>query len=215
MLPSVPIFPVYNFFRQNIWHSIFDQFHFHHIFGDEMSIIRQDRQQAKALVVHFGDQLNVLSERRTNIWRQSRWVNKYLYFSNLNFTMKGATVKKAILRFFSHRDLICHHQKFQPWQTPPSRFLPRSPRFLTNIRCRYFSLNIWVVYDQLELDWCIFDQNWAKSRPLHFQIFQILNAIDRRIVHCIGHPARQLKLDKHRRTINISKDFRTIGYILI
>ena len=59
MLPSVPIFPVYNFFRQNIWHSIFDQFHFHHIFGDEMSIIRQDRQQAKALVVHFGDQLNV------------------------------------------------------------------------------------------------------------------------------------------------------------
>ena len=50
MLPSVPIFPVYNFFRQNIWHSIFDQFHFHHIFGDEMSVIRQDRQQTKALV---------------------------------------------------------------------------------------------------------------------------------------------------------------------
>ena len=45
MLPSVPIFPVYDFFRQNIWHSIFDQFHFHHIFGDEMSAIRQDRQQ--------------------------------------------------------------------------------------------------------------------------------------------------------------------------
>ena len=45
MPPSVPIFPVYNFFQQNIWHSIFDQFHFHHIFGDEMSVIRQDRQQ--------------------------------------------------------------------------------------------------------------------------------------------------------------------------
>ena len=38
MLPSVPIFPVYNFFRQNIWHSIFDQFHFHHIFGDKMTV---------------------------------------------------------------------------------------------------------------------------------------------------------------------------------
>ena len=38
MLPSVPIFPVYDFFRQNIWHSIFDQFHFHHIFGDEMTV---------------------------------------------------------------------------------------------------------------------------------------------------------------------------------
>ena len=45
MLSLIPIFPVYNFFRQNIWHSIFDQFHFHHIFGDEMSVIRQDRQQ--------------------------------------------------------------------------------------------------------------------------------------------------------------------------
>ena len=63
--------------------------------------------------------------------------------------------------------------------------MPISPRFLTNIRCRYFSLNIWVVYDQLELDWCIFDQNWAKTRPLHNQIFQILNAIDRPIVHCL------------------------------
>ena len=68
MLPSVPIFPVYNFFRQNIWHSIFDQFHFHHIFGDEMSIIRQERQQAKALVVHFGDQLNVYLREELQIF---------------------------------------------------------------------------------------------------------------------------------------------------
>ena len=98
--------------------------------------------------------------------------------------MNGASVKKVILMFFSGNDPICHSQKFQPSQTPHSHFLPISPRFLTNIRCRYFSLNIWVVYDQLELDWCIFDQNWAKTRPLHFQIFQILNAIDRPIVQC-------------------------------
>ena len=38
MLPSVPIFAVYNFFRQNIWHSIFDQFHFQHIFWDETTV---------------------------------------------------------------------------------------------------------------------------------------------------------------------------------
>ena len=38
MLPWVPIFPEYNFFRQNIWHSLFDQFHFHHIFGYEMTV---------------------------------------------------------------------------------------------------------------------------------------------------------------------------------
>ena len=133
MLSLIPIFPVYNYFRQNIWHSIFDQFYFHHKFGDEMSVIRQDRGAS-------------------NIWMHSRKVNKYLYFSNLNFTMKGASVKKVILRFSSGNDPICHSQKFQPSQTPPSHFLPISPRCLTNIRCQYFSLNIWVVYDQLELD---------------------------------------------------------------
>ena len=134
----------------------------------------------------FRGRVELLSERGvSNIWMHSRKVNKYLYFSNLNFTMKGASVKKVILRFSSGNDPICHSQKFQPSQTPPSHFLPIFPRFLTNIRCQYFSLNIWVVYDQLELDWCIFDQNWAKTRPLHFQIFQILNATDRRIVQCV------------------------------
>ena len=178
----VPIFPLYNFSDEIFGIQYLISFTFIIYLGTKWQ--SHQTRQAKALTAEtFRGPVEWLSERRTsNIWRHSRWVNKYLFFSNLNFTMKGATVKKAILRFFSHRDLICHHQKFQPWQTPPSRFLPRSPRFLTNIRCRYFSLNIWVVYDQLELDWCIFDQNWAKTRPLHFQIFQILNAIDRRIV---------------------------------
>ena len=79
MLSSVPIFPVYNFFRQNIWHSIFDQFHFHHIFGDEMSIIRQDRQQAKALVVHFGDQLNVYLREELQIFEGTAGESTNIY----------------------------------------------------------------------------------------------------------------------------------------
>ena len=98
------------------------------------------------------------------------------------------------MRVLSGNDPICHSQKFQPSQTPHSHFLPISPRFLTNIRCRYFSLNIWVVYDQLELDWCIFDQNWAKTRPLHFQIFQIPNAIDRPIVQWIPFCPKAIQL---------------------
>ena len=103
----------------------------------------------------FRGRVEWLSKRgASNIWMNSRYVNNFLYFSNLNFTMKGASLKKIILWFFSGNDPSCHLQKFQP-----SHFLPISPRFLTNIRCRFFSLNIWVVYDQLELDWCIFGQN--------------------------------------------------------
>ena len=142
----------------------------------------EEQWQLKAAETFWGPVEWLWERGASNIWVHSRKVNKYLYFSNLNFTMKGASVKKVILRFSSGNDPICHSQKFQPSQTPPSHFLPISPRFLENIRCQYFSLNIWVVYDQLELDWCIFDQNWAKTRPLHFQIFQILNAIDRPIV---------------------------------
>ena len=133
MLSLIPIFPVYNFFRQNIWHSIFDQFYFHHIFGDKMSVIRQDRQQTKApsrppfgssiwcvlfwssIGESFWGPVEWLWERgASNIWMHSRKVNKYLYFSNLNFTMKGASVKKVILRFFSGNNPICHSQKFEP-----------------------------------------------------------------------------------------------------
>ena len=80
-------------------------------------------------------------------------VSKQIYiFSNLNFTMKGASVKKVILRFLSGYDPNCHSQKLQPSKNPPSHFLPISPRFLTNIRCQYLSLNILVVYNQLKLD---------------------------------------------------------------
>ena len=119
----VPHFSVYNFFRQNIWHSIFDQFHFHHIFGDEMTV-------------------------------------------SSDKTSKGTSRPPSKLR-----------------RTPPSCFLPISPNFLMNIKCRYFSLDIWVAFNQLKFHSCVFDQNWAKTRPLHFQIFQILNATDSPIVH--------------------------------
>ena len=166
----------------NIWSVLLSSY----IWGrNECHQTRQatDKGTSRPAEIFWGPVEWLWERGASNIWMHSRKVNKYLYFSNLNFTMKGASVKKVILRFSSGNDPICHSQKFQPSQTPPSHFLPISPRFLTNIRCQYFSLNIWVVYDQLELDWCIFDQNWAKTRPLHFQIFQIPNAIDRPIVH--------------------------------
>ena len=46
MLPSVPIFQVYDFFRQHIWYLI-----------STISTIRQDRQRQKQQK-YFGDQLN-------------------------------------------------------------------------------------------------------------------------------------------------------------
>ena len=104
-------------------------------------------------------------------------------FFKSKFHNEGGVCEKSYFEVFFWQWSHLSFPKISTLTDHPSHFLPISPRFLTNIRCRYFSLNIWVVYDQLELDWCIFDQNWAKTRPLHFQIFQILNATDRRIVH--------------------------------
>ena len=94
----------------------------------------------------------------------------------------GADCQKGYFEFFFLSMISFVTPKNFNFDRPPLRVVCPFQDFLTNIR--YFSLNIWVVYDHLELDWCVFDQNWAKSRPLHFQIFQILNATDRRIVQC-------------------------------
>ena len=55
--------------------------HFHHVFGDKMSIIRQDRQQAMALVVHFGDQLNVYLREELQIFEGTAGesTNNYIF----------------------------------------------------------------------------------------------------------------------------------------
>ena len=98
MLSLIPIFPVYSFFRQNIWHSIFDQFYFHHIFGDEMSIIRQDRQQAKALVVHFGDQLNVYLREELQIFEGTAGESTNIYISKFHY--EGGDCQKSSFEVF-------------------------------------------------------------------------------------------------------------------
>ena len=116
------------------------------------------------------------AQQITNIYIFQIWISPW----------RGRLRKKVTLRYFSGNDLICHSRKFQPSETPLHVFLPISPRYFNN-RCYYFSLNIWVVYDHLEVDWLAFDWNWAKTRLLHFQLFQFPNATNRRIVQCV-HP---------------------------
>ena len=50
---------------------------------------------------------------------------KYLFFQKSNFTMKGASVKVAILSFFSQLAMKPLHKKNQLWLSPPSCFSKR------------------------------------------------------------------------------------------
>merc|ERR1712018_866785 len=76
---------------------------------------------------------------------RSHWLRIHLAslslvdFSNLNFPMKEATAKKSYFE-------VCFwqgsHLSIPKISTLADfTFLPISPRFLTKIRCRYFSLN--------------------------------------------------------------------------
>ena len=58
--------------------------------------------------------------------------------------MKGVTVKKAILRFFSGTDLISHPQKFQPWALadPPFTFFAH----ISKIFDKYHMLIFFIEY---------------------------------------------------------------------
>ena len=91
----------------------------------------------------------------------------------------GRLWKKLFWCFFLAMIPFVIPKNFKLHRPPIHIFLPISPRFLTNIGWWYFSLNIWVVYDQWELDWYVFDQNWAFT----FSNFQILNATDKIIVY--------------------------------
>ena len=138
MLPSVPIFPVYNFFRQNIWHSIFDQFHFHHIFGDEMSIIRQDRQQAKALVVHFGDQLNVYLREELQIFEGTAGESTNIYFFKSKFHNEGGVCEKSYFEVFFRQWSHLPFPKISTFTDPPFTFFAYIPKIFDKYQMPIF-----------------------------------------------------------------------------
>ena len=131
MLPSVPIFPVYNFFRQNIWHSIFDQFHFHHVFGDEMTVSSDKTGKGTSRppfgswrVLFLGTSWMAIRERSFKYLDAQQVSQQISIFFKSKFHNEWASVKKAILRFLSDNGPIYHPQKFQPSQTPIHVFSP-------------------------------------------------------------------------------------------
>ena len=50
----------------------------------------------------------------------------------------------------------------------------------------YFFNKFLRVFHQSKLELSDSDENWAKTSPLHLQIFQSSNCVDSRIVHCVS-----------------------------
>ena len=103
-------------------------------------------------------------------------------FFKSKFHNEGGDCQKSYFEVFCSQGSHMSPPKISTLADAPLTFLPIFPRFLTNIRCRYFSSNIWVVYQQIDLYLGIFDPNWAKSRLLHFQLFHFPNATNREYI---------------------------------
>ena len=138
MLSLIPIFPVYNFFRQNIWHSIFDQFHFHHIFGDEMSVIRQDRQQTKALVVILGTSWMVMRERSFKYLGAQQVSQQISIFFKSKFHNEWGVCQKSYFDVFFWQWSHLSFPKISTFTDPPFTFFAYIPKIFDKYQMPIF-----------------------------------------------------------------------------
>ena len=92
--------------------------------------------------------------------------------------MNGASVKKVILMFFFWQWSHLSFPKISSLTDPPFTIFAYIPKIFDKYQMPIFFIeflsSLWQVRTWLKID---------QTRPLHFQIFQILNATDRRIVH--------------------------------
>ena len=65
-------------------------------------------------------------------------------------------------------------------------FSPIITTFFTKIGRKCYPMNLWAVFNLSQTASYGCDQNWAKFGPLLFVILEILNAIDRPIVHWLS-----------------------------
>ena len=108
------------------------------------------------------DELNAGLKTAYQICKAKKNNGKYLQISNCIFTMKGWTDKKIILRCFFTTGLFCLHEKFQVYQSSPSRFSFKKCIFLLYLWGKYFSCKIFTVLHQSKKSYLIWTKNEHK-----------------------------------------------------
>ena len=97
------------------------------------------------------------------------------YFSDCIFTMKGASVKVAILRFFTRHGPFSHHAKFHLWLRPPSTFFGvfrDSWQILSSkIFLIFFLCKIWVIAAPNKHFLGVWYQKWMRNKLLLLHFF--------------------------------------------
>ena len=138
-----------NYFRQDIWIKIWIQFHFQYIFEGRDDFIHTRhiivppqidccKLDPSKNIKHVGTSWTLFCKRQLIYLGRNNLQGKYFHISNCIFTMKGWTDKKIILRCFFTTGLFCLHEKFQVYQSSPSRFVKKMPNILSYLRKKIF-----------------------------------------------------------------------------
>ena len=119
----LPIFPVYHFSDKIFGMQYLISFTFIVYLGTKVWRIMTVKSNRKIL----GASSMAIREKIFKYFDAQKVIQQISIFFKSIFHI-GADCQKGYFEFFSVNDFICHSQKFQLWQTPPSRCLP-IPRF--------------------------------------------------------------------------------------
>ena len=105
----------------------------------------------------------------------------FLYLK-LHFENDACPWQKNIFRCFFDRKVIYLCAEFPLCQTPATDFLPINITFFVNIWLEYFFNKFLRVFHQSKVELSDLGENWAKTSPLLFQIFESSNCVYSHIV---------------------------------
>ena len=118
---------------------------------------------------------------------------------------EGGNCQKSYFEVFSRAGSDWSLCKISTLTATPFMFFVHKYLIFDKYLTEIFSLNLWSVFQLSQTASDGFDWNWVKSGPLLFVIFQILNAMDRPIVHCIGCP---INISHHEAAHSMGKKSR-------
>ena len=119
MLSLIPISPVYNFFRQNIWHLIFDQFHFHHIFGDEMTVSSDKTGKRTNSRNISGTSWMVIWDKNFNYLKEQQVSQQISIYFKSKFHNEGGDCQKSYFEVFFSQGSHMSPPKISTLTDPP------------------------------------------------------------------------------------------------
>ena len=143
--PQSPFSQCLFFFRQNIWHSIFDQFHFHHIFGDEMTVSSDKTGKGTSrppfgscCVLFLGTSWMAIRERSFKYLDAQQVSQQISIFFKSKFHNEGGIFQKSYFDVFFWQWSHLSFPKISTFTDPPFTFFAHISKIFDNYQMPIF-----------------------------------------------------------------------------